>query len=202
MTVFDELAQHARSEHGHLNDAEARPGVETYKLRHAGWHALNIARIEAGTPVFRVDFGPTNLPAETGVLHDRVSFTKGCYLGQEVVARMHSLGHPKQTLAALRITRSTTAADGTPDMPMTGSTIFPAPEGPDETDDAARTPADDAKPVGAVTSATRSPMLGDEPVCFAMLKWKHHEPGTPLLVQTGSGFALATVNDGLRLWGR
>ncbi|QYU66872.1 hypothetical protein J4558_18175 [Leptolyngbya sp. 15MV] len=61
-----------------------------FRLRPAGWHAYNIARIEAGTPLYNIDFGPDSLPHETGdhVLHDRVSFTKGCYLGQEIVARM------------------------------------------------------------------------------------------------------------------
>ena len=52
--------------------------------------ATNTARLEAGTPYFRIDFGPTNLPHESGVLASRVSFTKGCYPGQEVVARIAS----------------------------------------------------------------------------------------------------------------
>src|SRR5439155_2357027 len=65
------------------------------RLRPAGWHAFNIARIEAGTPLYNIDFGPESLPAESGVLLGRVSFTKGRYFGQEVVARMQSRGHSK-----------------------------------------------------------------------------------------------------------
>ena len=69
-----------------------------------GWGgAFNIARIEAGTPLFHVDYGPDNLPHETGVIATRTSFRKGCYLGQEVVARMESLGKPKQRLVGVGI---------------------------------------------------------------------------------------------------
>ena len=60
-------------------------------LRAIGWGAFNIARIEAGSPMFGIDITDTNLPMETGPWYPRaVSVTKGCYLGQEVVARMHA----------------------------------------------------------------------------------------------------------------
>src|SRR5688572_22555788 len=48
------------------------------RLRPIGWYGYNIARIEDGTPLFNIDFGVTNLPHETGLLQQRVSFTKGC----------------------------------------------------------------------------------------------------------------------------
>ena len=48
--------------------------------------AIEVLRVEEGVPRFGIDFGPENLPQETG-LDDAVSYTKGCYLGQEVVAR-------------------------------------------------------------------------------------------------------------------
>jgi folate-binding protein YgfZ len=158
-----------------------------FRLRRIGWHAWNIARIEAGTPVFLIDFGPSSLPAETGVLHDRVSFTKGCYPGQEVVARMQHLGRPKQVLAALRL-----AAPG-PDphwQPVTGAEVIPA--------DA---PAD-APAIGAVTSSTRSPMLSDALICFAQVKWDHAQPGTALGVRTALGVVPGVVGDSLHFWSR
>jgi len=70
--------------------------------RGIGWLAFNTARIEAGTPLYHVDFGPDSLPHETSLLDEAVSFTKGCYLGQEVVARLHNLGHPKRMLVGLK----------------------------------------------------------------------------------------------------
>ncbi|MDX2114396.1 MAG: glycine cleavage T C-terminal barrel domain-containing protein [Planctomycetota bacterium] len=159
-----------------------------FRLRPAGWHAFNIARIEAGTPLFNLDFGPSSLPAETGILDARVSFTKGCYLGQEVVARMHSLGHPKQTLVALRLSEEN-AQPGRDTQPITGARI----SSPTDPDRAA---------VGAVTSSTRSPMLSDAVICFAQVKWGHHTPGTSLLVETDAGELPAAVQPSLTFWKR
>lgn len=158
-----------------------------FRLRRIGWHAWNIARIEAGTPVFLIDFGPDSLPAETGVLHDRVSFTKGCYPGQEVVARMHHLGHPRQVLAAIRVA----APDGNPHwQPVTGAAVVPA----DATEE---TPA-----VGAVTSSTRAPMLSDALICFAQVKWDHASPGKRVGVRTALGVAPGEVQESLHFWKR
>ncbi len=161
-----------------------------YRLRPAGWHAWNIARIEAGTPLFNIDFGPNSLPAETGIIDERVSFTKGCYLGQEVVARMKSLGHPKQTLVALRLyPTDAQKGSGRECQPGSGAVITKAGERETET-------------IGAVTSSTRSPMLGDAIICFAAVKWGLHAPGTELAARTEAGAVRAVVQSGLTLWCR
>lgn len=160
---------------------------DALRVRRAGWHAYNIARIEAGTPLYHLDFGPDSLPAESGVLRDHVDFKKGCYLGQEVVARMDALGHPKQTLCALRLPSADLAHPD--DQPMTGAPIFE--------------PGDDpagAKPVGAITSSTRSPMLGDDVCCFAQARWERAQPGAGVLVMTGAGPIACTVREGLRFY--
>ena len=171
------------NEDGHIAD-DGSP-ASRIRLRRAGWHALNIARIEAGIPRFMLDFGPNNLPGETGVLRDRVSFTKGCYLGQEVVARMDALGHPKQIVVSIVCEKRMLADDrNDPVHPVTGSHVF------------AR--GDAAKPVGAVTSATLSPSLGNVPICFAQVKWGSHEPGTELTIQAEGLELDARVSDGLR----
>ena len=80
--------------------------------RAVGWQAYNTARIEAGVPIYHVDFGPDSLPHETGLLDRAVSFTKGCYVGQEIVARMQSLGHPKRVLVGLKFDDDPAAACG------------------------------------------------------------------------------------------
>lgn len=163
--------EHAAIVFGALRDAGADHG-----LRVAGWHAWNIARIEAGTAVYFLDYGPDSIPQETGCFESRVSLTKGCYLGQEVVARLHSLGKAKQTLVGLEL-------DGTL-QPMTGDLLYR--EGSD-------------KPVGAVTSATLSPMLGDRPIALAQVRSGSYESGTPLTLRTGDGAMGATVRDTLAL---
>lgn len=163
------------------------PPTHPFRLRRIGWHAWNIARIEAGTPMFFLDFGTGSLPGETGVLHDRVSFTKGCYPGQEIVARMHHLGRPKQILAAIRLS----APDTNPHwQPITGAPVVPA-DAPD-----------DAPPVGAVTSSTRSPMLSDALICFAQLKWDHATPGTAVGIRTTLGTVPGVVSENLHFWTR
>ena len=69
----------------------------------AGIQAYETIRIETGTPRFGADITPENFPAEAGVLERAVSFTKGCYPGQETVARMHYRGHPNRALHLLKI---------------------------------------------------------------------------------------------------
>jgi len=124
-----------------LTLGEGRP-----RVRPIGWHAFNIARIEAGTPLFNIDFGSDSLAHETGLIGQRVSFTKGCYLGQEIVARTENLGRPKQRLVGLRPDRDL--------LPDAGAEVVNA----------------DGKAVGAVTSSTLSPMLGAVPIAFAMVR--------------------------------
>ncbi|MFT4900968.1 MAG: folate-binding protein YgfZ [Lentimonas sp.] len=55
-------------------------------------------RLEAGYPLIPTEIGSADLPGEGGLVADAVSLTKGCYLGQEVVARMHNLGRPQRGL--------------------------------------------------------------------------------------------------------
>jgi len=80
-----------------------------------GLHAYETARIEAGIPRFGSDITPENFPAEAGILERAVSFEKGCYPGQEIVARMHYRGHPNKMLRRLAI-------EGPPPAP--GTEIF------------------------------------------------------------------------------
>jgi folate-binding protein YgfZ len=63
-----------------------------------GPDAYETARVESGIPRFGSDLTPENFPGEAGVLDRAVDFKKGCYPGQETVARMHYRGHPNRTL--------------------------------------------------------------------------------------------------------
>ncbi|MHC5114461.1 MAG: CAF17-like 4Fe-4S cluster assembly/insertion protein YgfZ [Planctomycetota bacterium] len=149
------------------------------RVRPIGWFAYNTARIEAGVPLLNVDYGADNLPHETGVIAERVNFSKGCYLGQEIVARIESQGTPRQVLAGLRIRGEA--------LPVAGGQVYAA--------DAAT--LDD--PIGVVTSSTLSPMLGAQPVAFAMMRRQHAEPGTTVRVNAEGEQVEATVGP-LRCW--
>ncbi len=77
-----------------------------------GWTAYEARRVELGWPTFGQDYGADCFPQECGLDGDAVSYTKGCYLGQEVVARIHYRGGVKRRLCQLRITGDCTQATG------------------------------------------------------------------------------------------
>ncbi|TMM20298.1 MAG: folate-binding protein YgfZ, partial [Actinobacteria bacterium] len=64
---------------------------------------LEHMRIDAGTPVWGKELDETVLPAEAGLEATHISFTKGCYPGQEPVARLHHRGHPNRGLRVLEL---------------------------------------------------------------------------------------------------
>jgi folate-binding protein YgfZ len=74
--------------------------------------AAECARIEAGRPRLGYDMGSDTMPQEAGLNERAVSFTKGCYVGQETVARLHYRGKPNRHLRGLRL--SAPAERGTP----------------------------------------------------------------------------------------
>lgn len=167
---------------GFSPDAAASPGSDQAAQRRQGlrgrpigWMAYNTARIEAGSPLFHIDFGTDSLPAETGILDHVVSFNKGCYLGQEIVARMRSLGHPKRLLVGLRFDSDA--------LPLAGSEVLD--------------PADRATVIGGVTSSALSPIRGNQAVAFAVMKWGKHTAGTKIVVPAEGRFVEAVVQ-GLR----
>ncbi len=156
-----------------LTDATIGEGKR--RIRPIGWYAYNIARIEAGTPIFNVDFGTNNLPHESGLLHDRVNFKKGCYLGQEVVARMESLGRPARLLTGFRMHDDER-------QPVAGAQVF------ERQDDGSI-----GGPVGIVTSSTISPLLGAASIGFAMIKTAHATDGAGVIIDADGEQSTATL---------
>lgn len=69
----------------------------------AGSEELERLRIKAGTPAWGKELDETVLPAEAGLDETHISFTKGCYPGQEPVARLHYRGHPNRRLRRLEV---------------------------------------------------------------------------------------------------
>jgi folate-binding protein YgfZ len=61
-----------------------------------------LARIDRGRPLVPDEIGAADMPGEGGLDRDAISFTKGCYLGQEVVARMHNVGKAQRGLFVVR----------------------------------------------------------------------------------------------------
>jgi tRNA-modifying protein YgfZ len=73
--------------------------------------AAEILRIEAGQPRFGAEMGTETMPAEAGIVEQAVSFTKGCYIGQETVARLHYKGKPNRHLRGLRFSAPAQAGE-------------------------------------------------------------------------------------------
>ena len=74
--------------------------------------AAEIVRIEAGRPRFGAEMSTATMPAEAGIVERAVSFTKGCYIGQEPVARLHYKGSPNRHLRGLRLSAPAEPGDG------------------------------------------------------------------------------------------
>jgi len=140
-------------------------------VRPAGWAVFNTARIEAGRPMFGIDFDDTVLPAETGQLSRAVSFTKGCYLGQEIVARMHARGQVARQIVGIRMQDDA--------LPLAGAPIV------DE----------QSNPIGGITSSTISPVLSNASICLAMMKSAFASPGTTVRVAAEGAIRPATVTE-------
>ncbi|HEY7455783.1 MAG TPA: glycine cleavage T C-terminal barrel domain-containing protein [Solirubrobacterales bacterium] len=68
-----------------------------------GSEAAELLRIESGRPRFGAEMSTETMPAEAGIVERAVSFTKGCYIGQEPVARLHYKGRPNRHLRGLEL---------------------------------------------------------------------------------------------------
>jgi folate-binding protein YgfZ len=78
------------------------PWIEAIGAVEVGEEDLARRRIAAGIPAIPIDVGPTDLPQEAGLEAAAISFTKGCYLGQEVMARLKSMGQVRRRLWRVR----------------------------------------------------------------------------------------------------
>jgi tRNA-modifying protein YgfZ len=117
-----------------------------------------IVRVEHGRPRYGVDLDESVMPAEAGIVERAVSFTKGCYVGQETVARLHWKGKPNRHLRGLKL--SAPVASG-------ASVTVAGDEG------------NEAREVGRVGSAVVSPVAG--PIALAILR-REVAPGDQVLV--------------------
>jgi aminomethyltransferase len=151
----------------HLFGAAAALSVARFGGQPLSAEEFEERRIEAGTPLYGVDMGEDRLPIEAGVT-DAVSFTKGCYLGQEVIARATNLGHINRKLVGLYV-------DG----------LAPLARG-------AKLSAASRPEAGVVTSSVYSPRL-HRTLALAYVHRTLWDPGTELTVHDAAGERAARV---------
>jgi folate-binding protein YgfZ len=134
--------------------------------RPAGLAAEEVLRVEAGTPVYGKDITENNLAPEVGRTQQAISYTKGCYLGQEPIVRLRDLGHVNRVLTGLRV-------EGT--EPVAGARLWR-----------------DGTEAGQVTSSVYSPALAMV-IALGYVRRGSIDPGTALEVEVNSTRARVSV---------
>jgi folate-binding protein YgfZ len=134
-----------------------------------GWRAFESSRVEAGVPRFGVDMDETNLLQETGIEARAVSYTKGCYIGQEVLNRVHTMGHVNRNLVGLEL------AEDLKELPAKGDKLM-----------------FEGKEVGTVTSTVRSARRKRN-LGLAYVRREVRQPGSILSVRSSSGETTARL---------
>ena len=137
--------------------------------RAVGWTAFETARIEAGIPRFGADMDETNIPLECGIESRAIVYNKGCYIGQEVINRIHSVGHVTRELRGLRL------ATDLESLPKKGDKLFHA-----------------GKEIGYVTSAVKSPTLNTN-IALGYVRREANQIGNDLTLRTAAGESPAKI---------
>jgi len=135
--------------------ADVRRALAEAGAVEVGEEAAETVRVESGRPRFGKEMTTRTIPAEAGINERAVSFTKGCYIGQETVARLHYKGRPNRHLRGLRL--GAPVADGDPVLL-------------------------DERELGAIGTAVVSPAHG--PIALAILR-REAEPGATVTVGEG-----------------
>jgi len=153
-----------------IDELEARlaDGLAKYGGGRFDAAALESLRVEAGVPRYGAEIDEQVFPAEAGLVERAVSFTKGCYTGQEPVARLHYRGHANRGLRTLRL-------DGPP-PPRDAAVVV------------------DGREVGRVTSAVHGPATGAV-VALAIVR-REVDPGQGVEVRWDGGEATGVLVSG------
>lgn len=140
------------------NLAECWEKLVEADLPPAGIAVFHALRIQAGFPLYGIDITDDNLAQEVARTEQAINFKKGCYLGQEPIARIDAMGHVNRELRTIQLSSSA--------APNVGGTIYDA----------------DKKSIGHVTSYA---MLPDHyvPIALGYVHRNHLKPGTEVLVE-------------------
>ncbi len=133
---------------------------EEFGIKPVGLEALETLRIEAGIPRYSMDMDEGTIPIEAGIWH-ALSFDKGCYVGQEVVARIKWRGHVNRHLVGFVIEGK--------ELPKSGDKILHG-----------------EREIGQITSSVFSPNL-KKGIALGYLRREFREPGTKVSVSLGEG---------------
>jgi folate-binding protein YgfZ len=153
LSMIERFVQHAPAINGRL----------------CGWQAFEIARVEAGIPRFGADMDESNLPPEAGLEQRAISYSKGCYIGQEVINRIRTYGQVSKALRGLILSGDLA------DLPAKGDKLFK-----------------DAKEVGFITSAVDSFRLKAK-IALGYVRREVNSVGTELVLRSGTSQCTARI---------
>ncbi|HEV3216526.1 MAG TPA: glycine cleavage T C-terminal barrel domain-containing protein [Vicinamibacterales bacterium] len=168
------------------DDSLGLPGFDLYALPNGAAHVAaglleagaaacdadtaEVLRIEAGRPRFGVDMDTDTIPLEAGIEDRAISFTKGCYVGQEVIVRVLHRGHGRVAR------RLVTMVLGNDRVPVRGDRVFSG-----------------GQEAGRITSAARSPLM-KAAVALGYVQRDYAAEGTELFVRSGDEQLYARVH--------
>jgi len=143
--------------------------VSSLNGRLCGWECLEWARIEAGLPRYGQDMDDRNLAPEAGIEARAISYTKGCYIGQEIISRIRTVGRVNRSLRGLAL------EDSKESLPRSGDRLTHR-----------------GREVGYITSAIHSPALG-QPIALGYVRREVGESQGDLEVETQTGARIARL---------
>jgi folate-binding protein YgfZ len=131
----------------------------------AGFTALNALRLESGIPWFGYDFGEKQIPHEAGLENSHISYTKGCYTGQEIVERVRSRGQVNRVRALFQLSGAELPAAGTPLL-------------------------SEGKEIGYLTRAAYSPAFQSN-IAMGYVRREHSTPGAKVEIAGAPAYAIS-----------
>jgi folate-binding protein YgfZ len=178
----------------------AVPGFDVYvEQAAAGWlrdrllraggvegdeRAWDVLRLEAGTPVFGRDMDEDTIPLEAGIQDQAISFTKGCYVGQEIIVRVMHRGHGRVARRLVGLLPAGRDAE---------SAALSTPEGDLVPGDVVRT-RDGERELGRITSAAFSPSVGSS-IALGYVQRDFAAAGTEVAVRRGQTLVPLSVTE-------
>ena len=144
----------------HADDAEDfKTELQNIDAVEIGDELYETLRIESGIPLYGIDMDETTIVPELGI-EDQISYNKGCYIGQEIIARIHFRGHVAKRLTGIAGTRTSLSAAAADAQPGADNDVRVPQE----------LTSSDGKNAGRITSATYSPKL-DRDIALAYVRY-------------------------------
>lgn len=144
--------------------------IKTLDAHFCGWDAYNVARIESGIPRFGVDMDESIMPPEAGLEEIAISYSKGCYIGQEIISRIRTYGQVAKVLRGMRLKKETS-------IPKRGDKLFK-----------------DGREAGFITSAAFSPVW-NATIALGYVRREFNSLGAELTLEAGDGPAPIEIVD-------